>query len=91
MVELEMVCYYTLSLNFKCPCALFELHQPTQMDKGVKFVSVNSMKLYKHHLSHRARRNMGTRGQDFFKTSREKWFMWQRSLLWSYLWVSQSI
>lgn len=45
MMELEIMCYYTLSCSNSLH-GLFEILEPTQMDKGVKFVPMYNMKLH---------------------------------------------
>lgn len=54
---------------------LFEIHEPTLMDKGVKFIPMYNVKLHNITCHHRAGKNPGTHGQDIFKMSREKYLM----------------
>lgn len=54
VIELEITCYYTLSYSHSLH-GLFEIHEPTQMDKGVKFIPMYSVKLQGGIRAHRNR------------------------------------
>lgn len=71
MIELEIMCYCTWCCSDNLG-GLFEIHKPTQMDKGGKFLPMHSMKLDSITFHHGAGRSLG---QDIFKMNGEKWLV----------------